>query len=200
MHNWKINQNEKGWASSGGPKALFWCKPRLCLRCMIYAGKGKIIWHFFCTYFVWKYKDHFTSRITSPADSVAVVLFWKLFKAWKDGVSQAISIIMPWKIISCVSKTLSFMDPAQIVPTREVWLGSTLVLGINLFSLQYVCVCVCVGGGVLCYFRVYKGSGHFWGLKILNFIIFGGFQKKIFLEVQRFCGYFWRVITKLDYI
>ena len=30
------------------------------------------------------------------------------------------------------------MDPAQIVPTREVQLGSTLVLGINLFSLQYV--------------------------------------------------------------
>ena len=30
------------------------------------------------------------------------------------------------------------MDPAQIAPTGEVWLGSTLVLGINLFSLQYV--------------------------------------------------------------
>ena len=30
------------------------------------------------------------------------------------------------------------MDLAQIAPTGEVWLGSTLVLGINLFSLQYV--------------------------------------------------------------
>ena len=30
------------------------------------------------------------------------------------------------------------MDPAQIAPTGEVWLGSTFVLGINLFSLQYV--------------------------------------------------------------
>ena len=40
-------------------------------------------------------KFNFTSRITSLADSVAVVLFWKLFKAGKDGVSQAISIIMP---------------------------------------------------------------------------------------------------------
>ena len=30
------------------------------------------------------------------------------------------------------------MDPAQIAPTGEDWLGSTLVLGINIFSLQYV--------------------------------------------------------------
>ena len=44
-------------------------------------------------------------------------------------------------------------------------------------------MCVCGGGGgrgVLWYFHVYKGSGHFLGLKILNFIIFGGFQKKYF--------------------
>ena len=50
------------------------------------------------------------------------------------------------------------------------------MLGINLFSLQYVCVCG--GGGVLWYFHVYKGSGHFLGLKILNFIFLGVFKKK----------------------
>ena len=61
------------------------------------------------------------------------------------------------------------------------------MLGINLFSLQYVCVCV---GGVLWYFHVYKGSGHFLGLKILNFIFLGAFKKKNW-GVQRFCGYFW---------
>ena len=33
------------------------------------------------------------------------------------------------------------------------------------------------GGGVIWYFQVYVGSGHSLGFKILNFIIFGGFQK-----------------------
>ena len=35
-----------------------------------------------------------------------------------------------------------------------------------------------LGGGVLLYFQA--GSGYFWGFKIPNFIIFGGFQKKIY--------------------
>ena len=38
------------------------------------------------------------------------------------------------------------------------------------------CVCVC-GGGTLIFSYIYVGSGHFWGFKILNFNIFGGFQK-----------------------
>ena len=33
------------------------------------------------------------------------------------------------------------------------------------------------GGGVFRYFHTYLCSGHFLGLKILNFNIFGGFQK-----------------------
>ena len=37
--------------------------------------------------------------------------------------------------------------------------------------------CTVGPGGVLCYFHTYVDSGHFWGLKILNFNIFGGFQK-----------------------
>ena len=40
------------------------------------------------------------------------------------------------------------------------------------------------GGGVLCYFYTYVGSGHFSGSKILNFNIILGFQKKL---------YFWGV-------
>ena len=33
-----------------------------------------------------------------------------------------------------------------------------------------------IPGAVLSYFHTYVGSGHFWGLKILNFNILGGFQ------------------------
>ena len=33
------------------------------------------------------------------------------------------------------------------------------------------------GGGVLLYFHAHVDSGYFWGFKILNFNIFGGFQK-----------------------
>ena len=33
------------------------------------------------------------------------------------------------------------------------------------------------GGGILRYFHVYIGWGHFWGFKILNFIILGVFRK-----------------------
>ena len=41
------------------------------------------------------------------------------------------------------------------------------------------------GGGVLLYFHTYVGSGHFLGFKILNFNIFGGFQKnKYFLGYE----------------
>ena len=47
------------------------------------------------------------------------------------------------------------------------------------------------GGGVLWYFHVYIGSGHFLGVQNFDFIILGVFRKKIFLGVQRFCGYFW---------
>ena len=41
-----------------------------------------------------------------------------------------------------------------------------------------------MGGGVLRYFHTCIGSGHFLGFKILNFNIFGGFQKNVY-----FCGY-----------
>ena len=57
------------------------------------------------------------------------------------------------------------------------------------------------GGWVLWYFHTCIGFGHFWGLKILNLTIFGGFRKnEYFLGVWRFCGYFLGIITKLNYI
>ena len=42
-------------------------------------------------------QERFTSSITSPDDYRHLCLFWKLFKAGKDGVtvSLAISIFMP---------------------------------------------------------------------------------------------------------
>ena len=55
------------------------------------------------------------------------------------------------------------------------------------------------GGGVLCYFHTYVGSDHFFGVKFLNFNIFGDFQKnEYFLGYENFCGYFVGVIPKLD--
>ena len=57
------------------------------------------------------------------------------------------------------------------------------------------------GGGIFLYlyFHAYVGSGYFWGFKMLNFNIFGGFQK-----TEYFGGYedfvdILGVITKLDY-
>ena len=41
-------------------------------------------------------------------------------------------------------------------------------------------MCVCVGGGgegTLIFSYIYVGLDHFWGFKILNFNMFGGFQK-----------------------
>ena len=56
-------------------------------------------------------------------------------------------------------------------------------------------------GGVLGYFHAYVDSGHFWGIKIFNFNIFGVFRKmNIFGGMIRFCGYILGVITKMDYI
>ena len=42
------------------------------------------------------------------------------------------------------------------------------------------------GGRGLWYFHTYLGSGHFLGVKILNFNIFGGFQK---MNTFYFFGY-----------
>ena len=54
------------------------------------------------------------------------------------------------------------------------------------------------GGGVLWYFHTYVGSGYLFEFKILNFNIFGGFQKNEYvLGVWWFCKYFCGVITKL---
>ena len=39
------------------------------------------------------------------------------------------------------------------------------------------CVCVWGEGGGLRFSYIYVGWDHFWGFKILNFNIFGGFQK-----------------------
>ena len=48
------------------------------------------------------------------------------------------------------------------------------------------------GGGVLWYFHAYVGSVHFFGFKILNFNIFGGFLKnKYFLGYEDFVDIFW---------
>ena len=42
------------------------------------------------------------------------------------------------------------------------------------------------------YFHTYVGSDHFWGFKILNFNILGGFQKnEYFLEYEDFVDIVW---------
>ena len=52
--------------------------------------------------------------------------------------------------------------------------------------------CTMGPGGVLCYFHTYVDSGHFWGLKILNFNIFGGFRKiNIFWGYEVLWIFFW---------
>ena len=45
-------------------------------------------------------------------------------------------------------------------------------------------VCLSPRGGVLLYFHAHVGSGYFWGFKILNFNVFGVFQK-----AEYFLGY-----------
>ena len=53
--------------------------------------------------------------------------------------------------------------------------------------------------GVLLYFHAYVGSGYFWGFKILNFNIFGGFQKtECFWKYEDFVNIFW-VHHNMDY-
>ena len=51
----------------------------------------------------------------------------------------------------------------------------------TLMPQECVCVCVCGGGGggggTLIFSYIYVGWDHSWGFKILNFNIFGGFQK-----------------------
>ena len=48
------------------------------------------------------------------------------------------------------------------------------------------------GGWVLLYFHAYVGSGYYWGFKILNFNIFGGFQKtEYFWGYEDFVDIFW---------
>ena len=46
----------------------------------------------------------------------------------------------------------------------------------------------------------YVGSGHFYWFKILNFNIFGGFQKNEYYFGYGDCEIFFWVITKLDFI
>ena len=54
------------------------------------------------------------------------------------------------------------------------------------------------GGGTLKFSHIRRLGPFFGGFKILNFHIFGGFQKnEYFFGVLRFCGYFLGVITKL---
>ena len=47
----------------------------------------------------------------------------------------------------------------------------------TLMPQECVCVCVCGGGGGAEIFIYIHRLGPFWGFKILNFNIFGGFQK-----------------------
>ena len=58
----------------------------------------------------------------------------------------------------------------------------------EILHLRSVCL------DTLIYFHAYVGSGYFWGFKILNFNVFGGFQKlEYFLGyedfVDIFCGH-----------
>ena len=59
----------------------------------------------------------------------------------------------------------------------------------EILHLGSVCLFFPEGGRVLLYFHTYVGLGYFLGFKILNFNIFGGFQKTDF----------WGVIIKLVY-
>ena len=64
------------------------------------------------------------------------------------------------------------------------------------------------GGGVLWYFHVYIGSGHFWGVQNFEFHHFGGFSEKNLGGTKILWIFFFfggggggvGVITKLDYI
>ena len=51
------------------------------------------------------------------------------------------------------------------------------------------------GGGVLCNFHTYVGSGHFWGFKILNNNIFWGGYFWILDFVDIFGGLSFRLIS-----
>ena len=54
-------------------------------------------------------------------------------------------------------------------------------------------------GGTLI-FSYIRRLGSFFGFRIVNFNIFGGFQKNDYFLGMKICGYFFGVITKLDYI
>ena len=70
----------------------------------------------------------------------------------------------------------------------------------EILHLRSVCLSPPLGGGgVLLYFHAYVGWGYFWGFKILNFNIFGGFQKTEYFGGMKILWIFFGVITKLDY-
>ena len=56
------------------------------------------------------------------------------------------------------------------------------------------------GGEGTLIFSYIRRLGSFLGFKILNFKILRFSEKLIFWGVLRFCGHFYEVITKLDYI
>ena len=58
-------------------------------------------------------------------------------------------------------------------------------------DLRSVCFPPPPGGGVLLYFHAYLGSSYFRGNKILNFNIFGGFQKTEYFGGFQKTKYFW---------
>ena len=62
----------------------------------------------------------------------------------------------------------------------------------EILHLRPVCLFPLLGRGGGDYFHAYIGLGFFWGFKILNFNIFGGFQKtEYFWGYQHFVDIFW---------
>ena len=57
-----------------------------------------------------------------------------------------------------------------------------------------------MGGGTLKFSYIHRLGTFFWGLKILNFDIYLGFQKNKYFWGMKILWIFFGVITKLDYI
>ena len=55
-------------------------------------------------------------------------------------------------------------------------------------------------GGGTPIFSCIRKLGSFWGVQNFVFQYFLGFQKNEYFWVRKFCGYFFGIITKLDYI
>ena len=169
------------------------CWERACLSALIC---GVLLW---VCYFPIGILGQVWYLIVSIPDLCTLYYFYYRICELAQGLKFFNMFLLIYCYLSIWLLTLRLIPVCTFVEVSKRWLQVHCLIAF--IPAYWSPICLSPRGRVLWYFHTYVGSGHFLGVQNYESQYFWGFSDNlIFFGVWRFLGYFFGVITKLNYI